>query len=337
MATPAKDCDLRAHCVPQLSGSGSDPATRPQIGEIVEIRSADEILATLDSEGRLEGVPFMPEMLRFCGGRFEVFKYADLTCTDGEPRWLNDTVHLNDVRCDGLAHHNCEAKCLIFWKEAWIRRIAPDEASARIGSGGQQQSAASLPKNAVAFLNAHVERDDGRMSCQATEIRSASCPVDSGLANYLGNVYRDFRAHRIGWPDLWRLLLWIHGRVIWSAYVWWAGAPWNAGRYSRTPSRTLNLHPGDFVKVRSAWRILKSLDHRGRNRGLRFTPEMFRYCGKKYRVLARMERRINERDGQLVEFGNSCVLLENAVCHGQRMFCTRTEYHYWREIWLDRV
>lgn len=332
MATQARDCDLRAHCVPQFSDSGRETATRPQIGEIVEVRSADEILATLDSQGRFEGVPFMPEMLRFCGGRFEVFKYADLTCTDGEPRSLNATVHLNDIRCDGSAHRNCAAKCLTFWKEAWIRRVASG-----IASDGQQQSGASVPENAAAFLNAHVERNDGTLSCQATQIRSASSPVDCGLINYLGSVYRDFRARRIGWSDLRRLLFWIYGRLLWSAYVSWAGAPWNASRYSRTPSRTLNLKPGDFVRVRSAWRILRSLDHRGRNRGLRFTPEMFRYCGKTYRVLARMERRINERDGQLVEFGNSCVLLENAVCHGQRMFCTRTEYHYWREIWLDLV
>jgi hypothetical protein len=80
----------------------------------------------------------------------------------------------------------------------------------------------------------------------------------------------------------------------------------------------------------------KDLDQHGRNRGLRFTPEMLRYCGRKYRVLSRLERRISEIDGQLLEFGNSCVLLENVICKGQRTFCARSEYHYWREIWLDR-
>src|SRR5438094_248118 len=36
-------------------------------GEIVEIRSKEEILATLDEKGRLDGLPFMPEMLKYCG------------------------------------------------------------------------------------------------------------------------------------------------------------------------------------------------------------------------------------------------------------------------------
>jgi hypothetical protein len=337
VGTPVRGYAVQSECVLQYSASGAEAGLRPQIGEIVEVRSVDEILATLDSEGKFEGVPFMPEMLPFCGGVFKVFKYADLTCTDGEPRCLTNTVHLSELRCDGSAHHNCEAKCLIFWKEAWIKRIPQQGTSAGIETSDPQKSDSSVPKSAVAFLSSHVERDDGGMTCQATEIRSASRPLESGLGNYLGKIYRDFRAQRIGWRDLRRLLRWMGARMLWSAFVWWARAPWNTNRYYKTPARNLNLRPGDLVQVRSAWKILRTLDQRGRNRGLRFTPEMFRYCGRKYRVLSRMERRINERDGQLVEFGNSCVLLENVICQGQRVFCSRTEYHYWREIWLERA
>ncbi len=110
------------------------PRTRPRIGEIVEVRSADEILATLDDEGKFEGVPFMPEMLPFCGHRFQVFKHADYTCTDGDPRCLKNTVHLEQPRCDGSAHGNCQANCLFFWKEAWIKRTALEHATVRIKS-----------------------------------------------------------------------------------------------------------------------------------------------------------------------------------------------------------
>ena len=49
-------------------------------GEWVEVRSADEILTTLDADGCLESLPFMPEMLAFCGKRFRVYKRADKTC-----------------------------------------------------------------------------------------------------------------------------------------------------------------------------------------------------------------------------------------------------------------
>jgi hypothetical protein len=36
-------------------------------GEWVEVRSREEILATLDERSRLENLPFMPEMLHYCG------------------------------------------------------------------------------------------------------------------------------------------------------------------------------------------------------------------------------------------------------------------------------
>ena len=41
-------------------------------GDLVEVRSLKEILATLDSAGTLEGMPFMQEMVRYCGKRFRV-------------------------------------------------------------------------------------------------------------------------------------------------------------------------------------------------------------------------------------------------------------------------
>ena len=104
-----------------------------------------------------------------------------------------------------------------------------------------------MVKSAAAFLSGHLERNGG-LSCQTTEIRSASRPLDSGLANYLGKICGDFRAQRIVWRDLWRLLRWIRARMLWSAFVWWASAPWNTNRYYKTPARELNLQPGDEVR-----------------------------------------------------------------------------------------
>ena len=45
-------------------------------GDWVEVRAKEEILATLDGNGELEKMPFMPEMLAFCGRRFQVYKRA---------------------------------------------------------------------------------------------------------------------------------------------------------------------------------------------------------------------------------------------------------------------
>ena len=51
-----------------------------KVGELVEVRSAEEIRATLDENGELDGLPFMPEMLAFCGRRLTVHKVAHKSC-----------------------------------------------------------------------------------------------------------------------------------------------------------------------------------------------------------------------------------------------------------------
>lgn len=107
-------------------------ATKLHIGDWVEVRSKYEILATLDKNGCLDGVPVMPEMLAFCGSRFQVHKIAHKTCDTTNPvrsRGLERTVHLQ-TRCDGSAHGGCQAECLLFWKEAWLRPVSPQEVDA---------------------------------------------------------------------------------------------------------------------------------------------------------------------------------------------------------------
>src|SRR5262245_45039589 len=44
------------------------------------VSSEAEILATLDERGAIDGLPFMPEMLAYCGKRLRVELRADKTC-----------------------------------------------------------------------------------------------------------------------------------------------------------------------------------------------------------------------------------------------------------------
>ena len=95
-------------------------------GERVEIRSAKEIFATLDEKGKLRGLRFTPEMAKFCGKRFRVYKKLEniIIETTGELRKIKTTtVLLEGVFCDGKAHGNCDRSCFCFWREAWLRRI----------------------------------------------------------------------------------------------------------------------------------------------------------------------------------------------------------------------
>ena len=105
----------------------SDVRPTLSIGDVVEVRPVEEILAGLDDRGELDSLPFMPEMLQLCGRRFVVDKIAFKTCDTATwtgLRRLTDTVHLAGLRCDGQAHGGCQAGCLIFWKTAWLTRVS---------------------------------------------------------------------------------------------------------------------------------------------------------------------------------------------------------------------
>ena len=77
-------------------------------GDWVIVRSRDEIFSTLDADGTLDGLPFMPEMQDWCGKPFRVERRAEKTCVDVAPpippnrRFAaDDVVFLDGPRCDG--------------------------------------------------------------------------------------------------------------------------------------------------------------------------------------------------------------------------------------------
>ena len=319
-------------------------------GELAEIRSVAEIVATLDVDGKLDGLPFMPEMQKYCGQRFRVSRRADSTCVGGQPRIMENTVHLATLRCDGSAHYECQAACSLLWKEAWLRRAFKDSHESVYPTALSAPASASN-ESAAPLMNGHVangellhnlpkpaaERPNQKLGCQATELNTASRPLSLGHpANYLARVALDYRSAKIGTAELRILWTYLRGKLILAAFTAWARAPWNAERYKKTPSERLDLRVGEWVQVRSAREVLATLDRNGCNRGMEFKAEMFQFCGRKFPVIARMNRRIDERTGMMREFRNECIMLLSVHCHGQRSFCARNNYHYWREIWLHR-
>ena len=75
-------------------------ATSFRAGDHVEIRSAAEILSTLDDFGMLDGVPFMPEMLPFVGQRFRVASRALKVCSAIGNTHMRGIVFLEQLRGD---------------------------------------------------------------------------------------------------------------------------------------------------------------------------------------------------------------------------------------------
>jgi hypothetical protein len=107
----------------------------------------------------------------------------------------------------------------------------------------------------------------------------------------------------------------------------------------RTPALeddVLELNPGELVEVKSLPEVLKTLDDKGRCRGLVFTLEMRKHCGKRYRVFKRLELMFDEYHQSQRRVKNT-VLLDGVFCKGEGLGCDRSCFLYWREVWLRRV
>jgi hypothetical protein len=92
-------------------------------GELVEVKTAEEICQTLDRNFEYEGLPFMDEMRQYCGKELRVLKRVGKMIVEGVGiRYIKDTVILEGAECNGESHEKCKKTCPIFWKEAWLKR-----------------------------------------------------------------------------------------------------------------------------------------------------------------------------------------------------------------------
>jgi hypothetical protein len=328
--------------------SASQPSTlNLKIGEVVEIKSKAEILATLDGRGELDSLPFMPEMLQFCGQRVPVYRRAIKLCDTKDftgMHRMEGTVHLEGLRCDGQAHGGCQAGCLLYWKEAWLRRVDPNEDAPRSGDADLDQTVCTEADLTTAT---RAPSGDGEtFSCQATELTRAA-PVRVGWWNPAQYV-RDVRSGNARPGAMLRSVLILlfnkfqgANRRFLPRFRFIRGGqryPFLAGNLTRTPKQVLNLQAGELVRVKSREEIVATLDAKQLNRGLSFDQEMLKYCGRQARVLRRVDRIIEEKTGKMMALKGDCIILEGVICSGDyHEYCPRSIYPFWREIWLERV
>ena len=304
-------------------------------GDVVTVRKPEEILATLDERGELDGVPFMPEMAAMCGRSFRVSSRAERVCdtiAGGGIRSMDSTVFLEDLRCSGAAHGGCAAECRIFWKEAWLR----------LGSSEAQTAGTSSATALLDRISRHTTQGDDqeapRYRCQATQAQAASAPLSvKDVRSYL----REYRVGNVALPRFLRVLA--RATVMEPARkLRLLPDPALRGegpKSTRTP--VVGLEPGEWVRVKTSAEIQATLNDKGKNRGLWFDREMLPFCGHEFQVRQRIDRVIDETDGRMIELKSDCVTLEGAACSGEhstcRWFCQRAIFPYWREGWLERV
>lgn len=331
-------------------------------GDWVQVRSKEEILSTLDKNGQLDHMPFMPEMFAFCGKRFQVGKRAHKTCdpVNGlQSRRLPDAVHLEGLRCDGAAHAGCQAGCLLFWKEAWLQ---PANGAASGTSSAAPSPAAGCTEDEVLRGTIAPEQPAGAEGpiycCQATQVAAATTPLPWwNVSQYI----EDFRSGNVTAFQIIRAwIFWTYhnlasaGLGFGSAMRWaydtfmkaigGSPYPWRIGKIpkgSRTPTDKLDVQEGEMVRIKDYHEILETLDEDWKNRGLYFDAEMVPYTNGTYKVLKRVNRIIDEKTGKMLNFKNECLILDEVVCQARyakcRKLCPRAYYLYWREIWVEKV
>jgi hypothetical protein len=335
-------------------------------GDWVEVKSKEAILASLDHEGNLDGMPFMPEMLKYSGRRFRVNKRAHKTCeyTNGmESRRLPSTVHLEGVRCTGDAHGGCQAECLLFWKDTWLTKV---ESASRHGARVEGRTAELVSTSGSGCTEADLEaattastEPETIYSCQATRIRRFTTPLRSleldqyveayasrnvalrdMVAPIVFRVYDRIVRTRLGATGIPQRVYDVFQRL--HGGLPYPHRPGKIPSGHKTPrGEPLNLQPGELVRVKSFERILETINYDGLNRGLLFSQEHVPYCGQVFRVHSRVNRIVDEKNGKLLNIKSDCIILENVVCQARYnaslTFCPRADYPYWRELWLERV
>jgi len=342
-----------------------------RVGDWVEVRGKEEILRTLDKNGQLDGLPFMPEMFAFSGRRFRVYKRAHKTCdtvNDFKGRSMKDAVHLEGVRCNGQSHGGCDAECLIFWKTVWLRRsadsVAPTGALLLTSEACNESDNTSCECSETDVLfgavRSGVEDSNGPLYvCQATQLPAATVPLPWwNFSQYI----EDFTSGNVGLGRMARgffymfykqclinagiglgvPLRWLYDKV--QGLRGGLPYPRRPGKLpigESTPAERLDLQPDEWIRVKSYEAILATCDKELNNRGMKFDAEMVPYCGQTHRVLKRVTKIINEKTGKIQEIKTPAIILDSVICQARysecRLFCPRSIYPYWREIWLERV
>jgi hypothetical protein len=141
-----------------IRGTAKGPikSAPPQLapGDLVMVRSRDEIMATLDAGGKERGLWFDVEMLRLCGTMQRVLRRVERIVDEKTGRLLTikrDALILEGGACTGLlcrGRRFCPRGIYSFWRESWLLPVnaaAADLAEAPAEPAEADQIASNAP------------------------------------------------------------------------------------------------------------------------------------------------------------------------------------------------
>jgi hypothetical protein len=95
-------------------------------GDLVRVRSREEIEAMLDRWKELRGCAFLEEMWQYCGSTQWVFQPVErfLDERDYKVKKSKGIVLLEGIICRGTpVFGRCDRCCHLFWREEWLEKI----------------------------------------------------------------------------------------------------------------------------------------------------------------------------------------------------------------------
>lgn len=105
-------------------GNPTSQSLKP--GDLVRVRSKEEIQNTLNRWNQLKGCSFMEEMKPYCGTIQRVLKRVGkfLDERDYLIKKCKGIVILDGVFCEGTKDFgSCDRTCFFFWREEWFELI----------------------------------------------------------------------------------------------------------------------------------------------------------------------------------------------------------------------
>ncbi len=97
-------------------------------GDLIEVLTPEEIIATLDENGKNGGLKFLRPMEEYCGRRFRVLKPVRQILDEHNHvmQKISRTVILEGGICHGhgiYGREGCDRSCFFFWKEIWLKKV----------------------------------------------------------------------------------------------------------------------------------------------------------------------------------------------------------------------
>jgi hypothetical protein len=131
-------CELTGRNTKPPAPVPRSPEPKLKAGDLVRVRSLEEIEATLNHWRQLKGLSYMPEMARYSGTTQRVLKRMERFVDERDlmVKKSPGIILLEGVMCEGTAEFGgCDRCCFHFWREEWLERIDDGNTGVKSANG----------------------------------------------------------------------------------------------------------------------------------------------------------------------------------------------------------